>query len=156
MWKKILSALGLLGFIGMMIVAKGIGGFVGKEVGNSAYSSSKPNTQKVEAEIIEGLTKAANQYNQKLPMMVDQDTRLDEVTVGPGPRGVYHYTFPKYASRDIDANWLQTNLRPEVIRKVCANVDMKKGIQYGAIFVYAYSGSDGVEIFRFEISRNDC
>ena len=116
----------------------------------------KPSQQEVEAKLVEGFTKAANQCNQRLPMMVDQDTRLDKATVGPGPRAVYHYTFPKYTSRDIDANWLQTNLRPEVMRKVCASADMKKSLQYGGIYVYAYSGSDGVEITRFEIDRNDC
>lgn len=149
MWKKVLTA---LGFIGSLIAAS-VGGQIGKEVGKAAM---KPSQQEVEAKLVEGFTKAANQYNQRLPMMVDQDTRLDKVTVGPGPRAVYHYTFPKYTSRDIDANWLQTNLRPEVMRKVCASADMKKSLQYGGIYVYAYSGSDGVEITRFEIDRNDC
>ncbi len=116
----------------------------------------KPSSQEVETILVEGFTKAANQYNQRLPMMVDQDTRLDKATVGPGPRAVYHHTFPKYTSRDIDANWLQTNFRPEVMRKVCASADMNKSLQYGGIYVYAYSGSDGVEITRFEIDRNDC
>lgn len=149
MWKKVLTA---LGFIGILIAAS-VGGQIGKEVGKAAM---KPSQQEVEAKLVEGFTKAANQYNQRLPMMVDQDTRLDKATVGPGPRAVYHHTFPKYTSRDIDANWLQTNLRPEVMRKVCASADMKKSLQYGGIYVYAYSGSDGVEITRFEIDRNDC
>ena len=149
MWKKILS---VLGFIGILIAAS-IGGLIGKEAGKAAM---KPSSQEVETILVEGFTKAANQYNQRLPMMVDQDTRLDKATVGPGPRAVYHHTFPKYTSRDIDANWLQTNLRSEVMRKVCASADMKKSLQYGGIYVYAYSGSDGVEITRFEIDRNDC
>lgn len=149
MWKKLLTA---LGFIGILIAAI-IGGQIGKEVGKAAI---KPSQQEVEAKLVEGFTKAANQYNQRLPMMVDQDTRLDKATVGPGPRAVYHHTFLKYTSRDIDANWLQTNLRPEVMRKVCASADMKKSLQYGGIYVYAYSGSDGIEITRFEIDRNDC
>ena len=149
MWKKVLSA---LGFIGILIAAS-IGGQIGKGGGKAAM---KPNQQEIEAKLVEGFTKAANQYNQRLPMMIDQDTRLDKVTVGPGSRAIYHHTFPKYTSRDIDAKWLQTNLRPEVMRKVCASADMKKSIQYGGIYVYAYSGSDGVEITRFEIDRNDC
>ncbi len=122
MWKKVLS---VLGFIGILIVAS-IGGQIGKEVGKVAM---KPSTQEVEAKLTEGFEQAANQYNQKLPMMVDQDTRLDKATVGPGPRIVYHHTFPKYSSRDIDANWLQTNLRPEVSRKVCSSADMKKSLR---------------------------
>ena len=151
MWKKLLT---VLGFIAILIAAS-IGGQIGKEVGKTAFSS-KPSPQEVEAKLVEGFTTAANQYNQRLPMMVDQDTRLDKATVGPGPRAVYHHTFPKYTSRDIDASWLQTNLRPEIMRKVCASADMKKSLQYGGIYAYAYSGSYGVEITRFEINRNDC
>lgn len=152
MWKKVLS---VLGFIAILI-AVSIGGRIGEEVGVAVLSPSKPNPQEAYAKLIEGFTKAANQYNQRLPMMIDQDTRLDKVTVGPGPRAVYHHAFPRYTSRDIDANWIQTNLRPEVVRKVCASADMKKSLQYGGIFAYAYSGGDGVEITRFEIDRNDC
>ncbi|MBK8103478.1 MAG: hypothetical protein IPK30_09415 [Cellvibrionales bacterium] len=124
-----------------------------KEVGKAAM---KPDSQEAEAKIIEGFTNTANQYNQQLPMMIDQDTRLDKLTVGPGPRAVYHCTLPKYTSRDIDANWIQTKLRPDVTRKACASTDMKKTIQYGGIYVYAYSGNDGAEITRFEVGRNDC
>lgn len=149
MWKKILTT---LGFIGILIAAS-IGAQIGKEVGKVAM---KPSQQDIEPKLVEGFKDAANQYNQRLPMMVDQDTRLDRVTVGPGPRAVYHHTFPKYTSTDIDANWLQTKVQPEVMRKVCASADMKKSLQYGGIYVYAYSGSDGIEITRFEIDRNHC
>ena len=152
MQKKLLPALGI---IAVLIVA-GIGGQIGKKVGKSAFSPSKPSQQEVEAKLIEGFTTAANQINKKVPMMVDEETRLDRATVGPGARVVYHHTFPRYTSRDIDANWLHTDLRPEVMRKVCDSKGMRKSLQYGGKYVYSYSGSDGVEITRFEIDRNDC
>lgn len=152
MEKKLLVALGLIA----VLIAASISGQIGKEVGNAIFPTSKLSPQEVENKLIEGLKKTANQYNQQLPMMIDQNTRIDKATVGPGPRAVYHHTFPKYTSRDVDANWLQTNLRPKILKKVCASKDMKKTLQYGGIFVYAYSGSDGVEITRFEIDRNDC
>lgn len=149
--KRLLTALGVI----VALIAAGIGGQVGKEVGKTVFSS-KQSPQEIEAKLIEGFTVAANQINQKSPMMIDQDTRLDKATVGPGARVVYHHTFPKYSSRDIDANWLNTNLRPEVMRKVCASSGMKKSLQDGGTYVYIYSGSDGNEIARFEIDRNDC
>lgn len=152
MLKKLLT---VLGFIAVLI-AVSIGGQIGKEVGKAAFSPAKPSQQEVEAKLIEGFTRAANQLNQKLPMMLDEDTRGDKVTVGPGVRIVYHNTFPRYTSSDIDVNWLRTNLRPDVMRKVCSNSDMKESLQYGGIYVYAYYGSDGIEIARFEIDRNDC
>lgn len=152
MLKKFLFALGLIA----ILIFASISGQIGKGLGRAVFSHPKASPQEVEAKLIEGFTISANQQNQRLPMMLDQDTRLDRVTVGPGPRAVYHYTFPKYTSRAVDANWLHTNLRLEVKKNVCVNKDMKKSIQLGGIYVYAYYGIDGVEITRFEIDRNDC
>ncbi len=149
MSKKIL---GVIGFI-IVLIAVGIGSQIGKGVGKS---SSKPTNQKFEDIIIEDFVKFASQYNKKLPMMVDKYTQLDKVTVGPGARVVYHHSLPNYTSSDIDSNWPSTNLKPQVKSKVCASKGMKKTLQYGGIFVYVYSGNDGIEIERFEIDRNDC
>lgn len=115
-----------------------------------------PNQKDVDKKIIEGFEKAAKEVNRTAPTMIDQDTRLDEVTVGPGARITYHYTYPKYSSKEIDSNWLQTNLRPVVIKNVCSNKKMKPSLQYGGIYVFSYSGNDGIEITNFQISREDC
>jgi len=125
----------------------------------SSPLDSKP--KNVEAELVKGLIKgftdAANEENPTLPRMLDQSTRLDKMTVGPGPRIVYHHTLPEYVSGDLDENLFQMTQRSEVARILCADTDdVKKSLQYGGIFVYVYSGSDGVEIARFEIDRNDC
>ena len=48
------------------------------------------------------------------------------------------------------------NLKPGVQKGVCASKEMKPSLQYGATYVYVYSGNDGVEIGRFEMSKNDC
>jgi hypothetical protein len=145
-WKYILI------IISVLAVAS-IAGAIGRQ---AVKTMMKPSQQEIEKILTEGFTFAATQINQKLPMMLDEDTRLDKATVGPGTRVVYHNTFPKYTSKDIDANWLRTNLKPEVMQKICTSGDMKKSLQLGGIYVYAYSGNDGIEIARFEIDRNDC
>ena len=145
----------LLGIIAALIVA-GISGQIGREVGKSTFAASKLSAQEVEAKLVEGLKIAANQFNQKLPMMLDSNTRLDRATVGPGVRMVYHHTLPGYTSKDIDSNLLRNTLRPEVMRNVCSSSEMKKSLQFGGIYAYAYYGSDGVEIAQFEIDRSDC
>lgn len=149
MSKKALSGLGVVG----VLILGSIAGEIGKEFGKAAV---RPNKQEIEAKIVEGFTKAASENNQNLPMMIDKDTRLDKVTVGPGPRIVYHYTLPKYFSRDVDANGLRESLRLAVARQACSNADMEKSLQYGGIYAYTYAGSDGVEITRFEINNSDC
>lgn len=153
MLKKILSALGFL----VILIAGTIGGQFGKLIGQFVFApTTKPSTQQIEAKSIEGFTIAAQQINQQTPIMVDKDTRLDRATVGPGVRLTYHYTFPNYTSRDIDPSWLQASLQPAVKESVCTNEKMKSSLQYGGIYVYAYSSNNGVEIARFEINKTDC
>jgi len=88
--------------------------------------------------------------------MVDENTRMDRATVGPGARITYHYTFPNHNSRNIDLSWLHQNLRPVVINQVCSNKDMGLSLQYGGIYAYSYSGNDGAQIESFEIDQNVC
>jgi hypothetical protein len=84
-----------------------------------------PTQKDVDKKLIEGFKKAAKEVNRTAPIMVDESTRLDKVTVGPGAIATYHYTFPKHSSKDIDSNFLKANLRPVIIKNVCANKKMK-------------------------------
>ncbi len=156
MLKKILSALGFIAMLIAAVLGVTLVKEFGKSVGNAASSPSKPSAQQIEEKLIEGFTKTAEQSNKRGPTMVDKDTRWDRSEVGPGVRVTYFYSFPSYSSRDIDSVWLQTNLKPEVKKGVCASKEMKPSLQYGATYAYAYSGNDGVEISRFEINKNDC
>ena len=136
------------------IIVAVIGGFVGKKAWEIVSAPSTPTQQEVETKLIEGLTIGANEINKKAPIMIDNETRLDRATVGPGLRFVYQYTFPNYTSNNIDANWLYKNLQPKVTVAACS--EMKSSLEYGVIYVYTYSGNDGVEIARFEIGQKDC
>ena len=152
MKKKLLAALGFLA----VVIAMAIGGQFGREAGKVAFSPSKPSTKEIEAKLIEGFTSAANEINQKCPMMIDEETRLDRASVGPGPRAVYHLTLPNYKSNDIDPSLIRTKVRPEVVEKVCNSEKMKKSLQLGGIYVYSYHGNDAVKIASFEVDRSDC
>ena len=133
-----------------------IGGQIGKEVGKSAFSPSKPSQQEIEAKLIEGFIIATKQVNSKTPTMIDENTRMDKATVGPGALVTYHYTFPNHSSRDVDSSWIISNLRPTVKNKVCVSKEMKPSLQYGGIYAFSYTGNDGVHIARFQVSGNDC
>jgi hypothetical protein len=146
MWKKMLSVTGSI----VVFIVLAIGGLIGKELGKTAYSPSKPTALEREA----GLVEVANRKNQELPIMLDEETRLNKITVGPGLRMVYHITALKYRWQDVDVNLAQKNFRRNTAKSLCANPDTEKAIQDGVIFVYVYSGFDGVEILRLEI--NDC
>ena len=152
MLQKLLAIIGVI----VALVIWAISGQIGREVGKAVFSPSEPTQQEMEAKLIEGLEEAARQINQNTPTMVDEDTRMDKASVGPGARVTYHYTFPGYSSREIDPTWLRQNLRPAVMQNVCNDNDMKLSLQYGATYAYSYSGNDGLPVSNFAIDRNDC
>ena len=154
--KKLLSIIGtIVGFI-VILAFSGIGGQVGKEVGKAAFSASKPTEKEIIAKIIEGFEVAAKQVNESAPIMVDEETRMDGASVGPGTLITYHYTFPNNSSTEVDSSLIRSNVFPIVKNGVCSSKEMKASLQYGGRYGYAYSGNDGILIDKFIIDRNDC
>jgi hypothetical protein len=152
MWKKLLSGLGLI----IVLIASVIGGRMGEEIGNLAFTPKQLTQEQIDKEIYDSFSKTAEQENAKGPVMIDPDTRLDRLVAGPGPRLTYLYSFPAYSLHDFDSEWILDELQPEVKRGVCGSQEMKPSLQYGATYIYSYTGNDGVEIGRFEINKNDC
>lgn len=156
MIKKLLSILGAIVSFIVVLVFAGIGGQVGKEVGKAAFAPSKPTEKEIMAKLTEGFVVAAKQINDSAPTMVDEETRMDGASAGPGALLTYHYTFPNYSSSDIDSGLIQSNVFPSVKSGVCSSKEMKPSLQYGGKYTYSYSGNDGVLIGEFTIDRNDC
>lgn len=118
-------------------------------------SSSFTAEQNKEA-IIAGFTKAAEQSNKRGPVMINQDTRWDRTEVGPGARLTYFYSFPSFSAKDAEPGWIEDNVKPDMVKSVCGSAEMKLSLESEASYMYAYSGNDGSEIARFEITKNDC
>jgi hypothetical protein len=156
MIKKLLSILGVIIGLIVILVFAGIGGQVGKEVGKAAFSPSKPTEKEIMAKVAESFEVAAKQINDSAPTMVDEETRMDGASAGPGALLTYHYTFPNYSSSDIDSGLIQSNVLPSVKSSVCSTKEMKPSLQYGGKYTYSYSGNNGVLIGEFTIDRNDC
>ncbi len=74
----------------------------------------------MEARVIEGFELAAEQLNAMTPVMVDEETRMEKATVGPGALMTYHYIFPNFASKDIDVNMMSASVFPIIRDGVCA------------------------------------
>jgi hypothetical protein len=155
MLKQIFSGLGIVALIVVMAGSGAVGKLAGKAVGNSV-TSSKPTQTDVEAVLIKAFRQTADQMNAELPEMLDDETRFDKVTVGPGPRVVYHHTLIRYRSDELSKNWVDSSLKAHVQAKVCTSADMKPSLQYGAIYTHAYYGRDGAKIGDFDIRRADC
>lgn len=120
------------------------------------FSSSRLTPQQVEMKLSEDFKKAAAQLNQREHSMVNDDIRWEKAVAGPGPRLTYSYILTKFSSKDIESSSVLAKLQPEVKKLVCESKEMKPSLLDGGIYIYVYSGNDGVEITRFEIKRQDC
>jgi hypothetical protein len=112
--------------------------------------------QEAGLKLIGELEKAAKVLNKNTPKMVDEDTRMDAATIGPGFRVNINYTLPKHSAGEIDADQLAQNIRPTLKSYACSKKNMKLLLQYGADFAYLYHDKDGMLITSITINRNDC
>jgi hypothetical protein len=143
-------------FVVVTLIVMAIGGTFGKPIVQSTFGPSKPTPQQIEEELTKGLAIAVQQINERGPTMLDENTRLDRASVGPGSRVTYYFSLPHYSSQEIDAGLFRDNYYPDVRKRVCANKDMASSLKHGATYVYTYSGNNGVTITSFEVRQSDC
>lgn len=145
--------------IGVVFIAAFIAGGIGiKFVNNnetSTSASAKPKLEQIQQKVTEGFNVAAEQINQSAPTMVDEETRLDKASVGPGALLTYHYTLPNFALSDVDTNFIDT-VFAHAKDFVCTSKEMKPAMQYGGAYAYSYSSNDGVHLGEFTIDRDTC
>ena len=109
-----------------------------------------------EASVDDALAKVSAQMNKKMPIAVDQDTRLDRVSAEPGRHFTYHYTLVSLRRSDVDQANFDTLVKPQLKTRLCESVEMKNFLKNGVTISYLYRGSDGHLIGGAEFSPSDC
>ena len=143
----------VLGFIVMLVVII-IAGGIGKEIGHSAVK--KHSSDRNDSAIEEKLTQASNSLNQRLPMTLDKQTRIESTFPGPGKKWTYLFTLVSIRSSDMTQQQLQDGLGENIKRGVCTSKEMLVFIKGGVQFVYRYRGSDGGVIGDIVVNPSDC
>ena len=133
---------------GLKIVAIVIGATVGFWV--AAHGIFHRSTQQV-------LENAATSLNKKLPMMVDSETRLDNVEAGPdGSKTlIYEYTLPNATKDNLDVPVLEKLLRPQVIKNYKTRTEMRSFRDADVHLDYRYKDKNGVLVMDLDISPKD-
>lgn len=122
------------------------GSVAGKAAG-SAFS---------DADVTDKLKKMAVKINQEAPMRLDDMTRMDRVSVGPGRLVTYHNTITTMRSGEVNLEAFRGQFSSEMRRKICASSDLATLRRVGVTMVYAYSGSEGGLIGSVRIAPQDC
>ncbi len=131
----------------------GLGSMFAEIIGNSIGSvagKSMADSQTIE----KALVTITNQVNQRMPMMVDSATRIDNV-IGQGKKFTYNYTFISATFNEINKEKLSlffTKLKAGV----CSSPDLVYFLKNGVTIVYSYRASDGIFVSKLEVTPKEC
>ncbi|WP_284099678.1 hypothetical protein [Parachitinimonas caeni] len=143
---------------GVVVAAFAVGGvvWIARSLPwSNALTNALPGKQ-IEEGLTQGLVEAAADINKKAPTMVDDTTRLDRAEASAGARMAYFYTLPNFAAADLEKSVFQSSQKAALIKNICSNIAMKPSIELGAVFIFHYKSSDGVDLASIEISKKDC
>lgn len=100
----------------------------------------------------EAMMQAASELNKSCPIMIDQETRLDNTVALPGNVFQYNYTLVNMEKAAIDIALLENELTPRVINHVKTNPDMKIYRDHKTTMGYAYKDKNGEFLFKILIT----
>jgi len=139
----------VIGVILVIVFAKGIGKMVGKSTVRN-YNESK-----IEAAIEQTLLDTSKKINAQLPMMVDNETRLD-LTICAGKHVMYKYTMVNVSENDIDKKGFVDEMKSMLVKNQCGNENMVKMLKMGVQYDYMYQDRNGILLGTISISKSDC
>ncbi|MDB5227187.1 MAG: hypothetical protein JWN78_1380 [Bacteroidota bacterium] len=105
------------------------------------YFLSHPTYNKV-------LMQVASELNKSCPIMVDQETRLDNVVALPDKTFQYNYTLINMERQNVDINALEGYLKPVILNSIKTNPDMKPFRDQNTTIAYSYKDRKGVFLFK--------
>jgi hypothetical protein len=101
------------------------------------------------------LDQTAFLLNANTPRMVGPATRLDKVAAGK-KRLVYAYTLTERTAAALNIPVFQREVRPKLVKDICANADVRALLEREITLVFSYSGNDAKPIADFALDKQDC
>jgi hypothetical protein len=98
------------------------------------------------------LVEAASTINKTCPIMVDEDTRLDNSVALPGNIFQYNYTLINYEREDLNPDTLRKYLEPGIISTVATNPDLKIFRDHLTTMAYSYNDKNGAFVVKLSIT----
>ena len=108
------------------------------------------------ADVERSLRDVAAKLNQRVPVLLDADTRVDKVSVEAGPRLVYHHTMVTAKRADVDMATFNGSFAAGLKSKICASPQMRPMFRNGVTLEYAYRASDGPLVGSIYVTPRDC
>ena len=90
------------------------------------------------------------------PAMIDGETRLERSEAGPDARVIHRLTLPNTPAAQVDRDAFAAAARSKVARAACASREVRSALERGAVHVYAYRSSDGIDLGSVTVTLADC
>jgi len=98
------------------------------------------------------LVETANASNKFCPMMIDVDTRLDNVMALPNKLFVYNYTLVNYENGMIDTIVAKSHLEQNIVTNVATHPDMQDFREMEVTLKYLYKDKNGKYMFSIIVT----
>ena len=97
----------------------------------------------------------ASEINKSCPVMVDKDTRLDNVMIVPPNTIQYNYTLMNIEKDSFDLTEMQEQLKPHITNTIRTSPDMKFLREKNMTMDYDYKDLNGIHLFQISIYPED-
>ncbi len=97
----------------------------------------------------------ASDLNKSCPIMVDENTRLDNTVAGSGKTFIYSYTLVNWSIQDINITELRDYLQPRIINIAKTSEEMKVFRENNVTLQYIYSDKAGIFVIDFKVTPDD-
>lgn len=144
---RVLIVLGVVVGIVVLVLAFN----AGKKVFSKKTSTDKELTSK-QSDFDKVLIQTSNEINKSCPMLVDQETRLDNTDVLPGKTLIYNYTLLNLEKSQISVDTIKKYVDPTILNLVRTSPDMQVFRDNETTFKYLYKDKIGAFVYELTIT----
>lgn len=94
----------------------------------------------------------ASELNKSCPIMVDQETRLDNCVALPNKMFQYNYSLISLKKESFDLQFFEEEIKPVIINSIKTNPQLKPFRDNNVTLVYYYKDVDGAFLTKFEVT----
>jgi len=103
------------------------------------------------------INKTVQSINKGLPMMIDEDTRLDSISISQNLKDLnINTTFVNHSLSELDIDALATFFKENQKQVWCANKKLKSFLDIGYTLKFGYYDKSGVLVTDFKLRSADC
>lgn len=119
------------------------------------FDEFKSYRERASEKLRKSLIHNASEISKDLPIMIDSETRWDNVS-GLGGRYTFRYTLVNYEAEEINASAFERYVRKRIVNTLCTHEDMAFALQNNIPVVYEYSGKYGKHVLTVTADSSDC